>query len=120
MVIREKFSEKRNIAEAGFRPAIDRKTFRPLEGTIDKRQVDLESEPRIEIVPRHELRDRAVQVLAGRIVDFLPVELKRAEVSELLRDRKIDVLVECRNVSGIRAGFELRRIAPAQIAAAGS
>ena len=62
-----RFEQKRNIAEAGFRSAIDGETFRPFELAVDERNVDLEREAAVNLVTGDELSDRTVLVLPGWI-----------------------------------------------------
>src|SRR6266403_925692 len=127
VVEQEEFSEQRDVAQSRLRPAIDRETFGPFEGAVDQGDIDLQCESGIETVASDELRDRAVEILAGGIGHFFALELEGPEVSELFRDRDVDTaepstvsdisrrgLPEARQLR-LRHCLDLRRVASAQV-----
>src|SRR5438552_3657820 len=80
------FGQKRDVAEPAHVPFVNGKAFRPPEIAINKRRVKLQSEAVVDFVSDDELRDRAFQSLPGGIGNLTIVELKRAEMGELLGD----------------------------------
>src|SRR5438445_6743302 len=80
------FKQKRDVAKTGDRTTVNRKTLRPFELAINQRDVQLQSKSRVNLISSHELRNRAVLILAGGICDFASVDLDGPEASELLAD----------------------------------
>src|SRR5207302_4002800 len=80
------FGQKRDITEPAHVPLVDGKTFWTPEIAVNKRRVKLQSEVIVNSVADDELRDRTFQSLPSGIGDFAIVELKRAEIGELLGD----------------------------------
>src|SRR5438445_13416036 len=78
--------QKREFAEPAHSPFVDGKAFRPPEIAVNKRRVKLQSEAIVNSVADDELRDRTFQSLPGGIGNLTIVELKRAEMGELLGD----------------------------------
>ena len=82
----DRLQQKRNITQTGNRTTIDLETFRPFELAINKWHVHLQCESAVHVVTGDKLRNRAVQVLPGRICDFAPIHLNGRKTSELFAD----------------------------------
>src|SRR5437016_12823499 len=84
------FGQKRDDTEPAHVPLLDGKTFWTPEIAVNKRRVKLQSEVIVNSVADDELRDQTFQSLPGGIGNFTIVELKRAEISELLGDGGVE------------------------------
>src|SRR6266567_5247897 len=82
--------QKRDVADPADAPFVDGKAFRPPEVAVNKWRVKLQSEAIVNSVADDELRDRTFQSLSGGIGNLTIVELKRAEMGELLGDRGVE------------------------------
>src|SRR5213080_3762166 len=111
-----RLGQKRDVAESAHVPFVDGKAFRPPEIAVNKRRVKLQSEAIVNSVADDELRDRTFQSLPGGIGNLTIVELKRAEMGELLGDAGVK---PGQGNFLLRHRFHLRGVAPAKIASAG-
>src|SRR5437868_14901674 len=108
-------SQKRDVANPTHISFVDGKAFRPPEFAVDKRRVKLQSEAIANSVADDELRDRTFQSLPGGIGNLTIVELKRAEMGELLGDAGV------KHDKGnflLRHRFHLRAVTAADITSA--
>src|SRR6266480_1912069 len=110
-------SQKRDVANPTHISFVDGKAFRPPEFAVDKRRVKLQSEAIVNSVTDDELRDRTFQSLSGGIGNLTIVELKRAEMGELLGDSGVE---PAHGNFLLRHRFQLRGVAAAEIASVGS
>src|SRR5881398_1834790 len=110
-------SQKRDVANPTYISFVDGKAFRPPEFAVDKRRVKLQSEAIVNSVTDDELRDRTFQSLSGGIGNLTIVELKRAEIGELLGDGGVE---PAHGNFLLRHRFQLRGVAAAEIASAAS
>src|SRR2546430_906802 len=78
------------VSDPAFAPFIDGKAFRPPEVPVNKRRVKLQSEAIVNSVANDDLCDRTFQTLPGGIGNLTIVELKRAEMGELLGDGGVE------------------------------
>src|SRR6266480_5521953 len=109
--------QKRDVADPADVPFVDGKAFRSPEVAVNKRRVNLQSEAIVNSVTDDELGDRTFQSLSGRIGNLTIVELKRAEMGELLGDRGVE---PAHGNFLLRHRFQLRGVATAEIASVGS
>jgi hypothetical protein len=112
--------QKRNIAQTGNRALLNLKPLWSLELAVDQRNIDLQREAFVDLITADELRDRTVQVLAGRIWNFVSIILKRSKPSELLAYRAIPASSPPWQSRGLRLRYriELRRETTTEIARA--
>src|SRR5436190_4909709 len=110
-------SQKRDVANPTHISFVDGKGFRPAEIPVNKRRVKLQSEAIVNSVTDDELRDRTFQSLSGGIGNLTIVELKRAEIGELLGDGGVE---PAHGNFLLRHRFQLRGVAAAEIASAAS
>src|SRR5947209_5881514 len=108
-------SQKRDVANPTHISFVDGKAFRPPEFAVDKRRVKLQSEAIVNSVADDELRDRTFQSLPGGIGNLTIVELKRAEMGELLGDAGVK---PGQGNFLLRHRFHLRAVTAAEIARA--
>src|SRR5947199_9414667 len=85
-----RLGQKRDVAESAHVPFVDGKAFRPPEIAVNKRRVKLQGESIVNSVAGDELRDRSFQSLPSGIGDLTIIELKRAEMGELLGDGRVE------------------------------
>jgi len=86
---KHRFQQKGHISQTGNCAAINLKTFRPFEFAINQRDIELKSEAAVDLVTGHNLRDRTVFILSGRICDFVSIHLNGRKTGELLADRRV-------------------------------
>ncbi|MGI8438121.1 MAG: hypothetical protein ACR2NX_14690 [Chthoniobacterales bacterium] len=89
LAVNDKPPQQRGVAQPSFGAVFDRESFRARIRAIDERHVDLQQKARRDRVAGDQLRDRAVQMLIGRVRHFAAIELQRTEVSELLGHGKV-------------------------------
>src|SRR5437764_3821168 len=109
------FGQERDVTEPANVPLVDGKTFWTPEIAVNKRRVKLQSEVIVNSVADDELRDQTFQSLPGGIGNFAIVELRRAEISELLGDGGVE---PGQGNFLLRHRFQLRGVAAAKIASA--
>src|SRR6266496_3486923 len=109
--------QKRDVADPAHVAFVDGKAFRSPEVAVNERPVKLQSEAIINSVADNELRDRTVQSLPGGVCNLTIVELKRAEMGELLGDRGVE---PAHGNFLLWHRFQLGGVATAEIASAGS
>src|SRR4029434_6753705 len=108
--------QKRDVADPTDAPFVDGKAFRPPEIAVNKRPIKLQGKAIVNSVTGDELRDRTFQSLPGGIGNLTIVELKRAEMGELLGDGGVE---PGQRIFLLRHRFQLRGVAAAEIASAG-
>src|SRR5213595_1546418 len=104
--------QKRDVAEPAHGSFVDGKALRSPEIAVNKRPVKLHREAIVNSVAEDELRDRTFQSLSGGIGNLTIVELKRAEIGELLGDGGVE---PAHGNFLLRHRFQLRGVAPAKI-----
>ncbi len=109
--------QKRDVAEPAHASFVDGKALRSPEIAVNKRPVKLHREAIVNSVAEDELGDRTFQSLPGGIGNITIVELKRAEMGELLGHGGVEA---DHGNALLRHRFHLRGVAPAEIASSGS